>query len=471
MNIRITDVTLREGSLRRSSALSFRERIEIAKALDKLGADVIEAAAIEDVKTDSLALRTIGALLKHSVLSCDAGTTRESVEMTAKATESLPRRRLLVSLPVSAVQMEYLRHKKPEGMIETIGELVGLARSLCDDVEFAALDATRAEPAFLIRAVKTATDAGAGTVTLCDTAGIMLPDGWKELVSSLIASGAVGGARVCAECSDALGMAAANSFACVSAGASAVKTSVGSANTASLSDIARVMAAKGQELSLSCTLDMTSVHRGIATIARFTDPHRSKEDNPFDTTAGKDDRAGVLLDAMSELEDVKKAVVDLGYDLSDDDMMNVWDAFRRVADKKKVGTKELDAIVASAAMQVPATYTLESYIINSGKPIDATAVVVLEKNGRKERAVSVGDGPIDAAFLAIEQLCGHHYELDEFEIRAVTEGAEAVGDALVKLRSGGRLYSGRGISTDVIGASIRAYVNALNKIVYEEENA
>ena len=135
----------------------------------------------------------------------------------------------------------------------------------------------------------------------------------------------------------------------------------------------------------------------------------------------------------------------------------------------KVGAKELDAIIATVAHQVPPTYRVQSYILNSGNLISSTANIVLEKGNRTLKAVGLGDGPVDAAFKTIEQIIGHHYELDDFQIQSVTEGREAMGEALVKLRSNGKLYSGKGISTDIIGASIIAYVNALNKIVYEEE--
>ena len=165
-----------------------------------------------------------------------------------------------------------------------------------------------------------------------------------------------------------------------------------------------------------------------------------------------------------------KAASRLGYDLSEDDGMKVYEAFRAIAEKKdKVTVKELDAIIASAAMQVPPTYTLKSYMINSGNVITGTAHLVLMKNDKKLEGVSLGDGPIDAAFMALEQIIGCHYELDDFQIQAITEGREAMGQTVVKLRSNGKIYSGRGISTDIIGASILAYINALNKIVYEEE--
>ena len=137
--------------------------------------------------------------------------------------------------------------------------------------------------------------------------------------------------------------------------------------------------------------------------------------------------------------------------------------------KEQVSARELDVIVASVAMQVPATYTLDTYVITSGNTISATANLKLLRNDKALCGVSLGDGPIDAAFLAIEQITGHHYELDDFQIQSVTEGREAMGQTIVKLRSSGKVYSGRGISTDIVGSGILAYINALNKIVYEEE--
>ena len=139
-----------------------------------------------------------------------------------------------------------------------------------------------------------------------------------------------------------------------------------------------------------------------------------------------------------------------------------------MAEKKTVGTKELEAIIASTAMQVPPTYKLVSFVINSGNTINATANIHFKKNEEDLFGLAIGDGPIDASFFAIEQITGQHYELDDFQIQAITEGREAMGSSLVKLRFNGKIYSGNGISTDIIGSSIRAYLNALNKIVFEE---
>ena len=162
----------------------------------------------------------------------------------------------------------------------------------------------------------------------------------------------------------------------------------------------------------------------------------------------------------------------LGYDLSEEDGANVWEAFQKIAARKEqISSKELDTIIASVAMQVPAAYQLDTYSITSSNITSSMAHMKLMKEGQLLEGIALGDGPIDAAFLAIENILGCHYELDDFQVRSVTEGREAMGEAVVKLRSNGKLYSGRGISTDVVGSSIHAYISAVNKIVYEEAEA
>lgn len=180
----------------------------------------------------------------------------------------------------------------------------------------------------------------------------------------------------------------------------------------------------------------------------------------------------VALTAHDNMTTVLKAVEKLGYDLSEEDGAQVWEAFKAIAARRDaITSRELDTIVASAAMQVPSAYVLRTYSITASNTSASMAHMVLEKHGQMMEGVALGDGPVDAAFLAIENILGCHYELDDFQIRSVTEGREAMGETVVRLRSGGKLYSGRGTSTDIVGSSIQAYINALNKITYEEAEA
>ena len=214
-------------------------------------------------------------------------------------------------------------------------------------------------------------------------------------------------------------------------------------------------------MQVTSNLDTTAIHNIFATLGQTPVVVA-----PAAPAVGD----AVSLDASCTLADIADAIGSLGYELSEEDTGKVYEEFRRVsASKGKVDPRELEAIVATTAMQVPSTFHLISYVVNSGNILTATAHVVLEKDGQRLSGVSVGDGPIDAAFHAIEQIIGHHYELDDFQIQSVTEGREAMGQTVVKLRSGGKVYSGKGISTDIVAAGIHAYLSALNKIVYEEE--
>ena len=465
--IRISDVTMKQtGKLN----LSFREKIELAKLLDSLGASVIELEGVGDSRTDALRVKSVAAAVKNSIVAVPVALRQENIEGVWNALKGALHPRLQVFAPVSSVQMEYLYHKKPEVMLDDIRKSVSACRALCGDVEFVADDATRSDSAFLIGVITAAVEAGAATVTVCDSAGNMLPgefagfiDGLYEAVPAL--------KEVClgVSCSNALTMADACVMAAAQRGAGEIKAAAYPLDTASLPNVAKILAARADAIGACTSVSVAQLSRTISQITWMCQTERRKT-SPFDSGVRHDE--GIYLTVHDEADSVLKAVEQLGYDLSEEDRPKVVEAFRRIASKKEqVGIRELDAIVASAAMQVPSAYQLESFVINSGNTIAATAHVRLKKDGQILAGVCVGDGPVDASFLAIESITGRHYELDDFQIQAVTEGREAMGQTIVRLRSGGKLYSGRGISTDIICSGINAYLSALNKIVYEEEEA
>lgn len=466
--IKISDITLREIGQVRSAALSFKERVEIARTLDRLHVDAIELPAVRDAKADVLSNKTIASVVSSARLSAVVGLSEESMKETWESIRGAHQPALHIMAPVSPVQMEYMCHKKAPAMLETVKALVAKARYYTEQVEFSAMDATRAEPAFLYEVVAAAVEGGASTVTLCDSAGIMTPSECADFVRA--ARENVPGlerASLGVELSDGLKMAVACAVAAIDAGADLVKTSISPMNVPLTEDFAAFLRAKGDAKGLRSELHTTELGRAASQMQWMLQTEKSSG-SPFDSGVS-DAAAAICLTAGDDISEVVKVVRHLGYDLSEEDNAKVFEAFLRIAAKKHfVSTKELDAIVASAAMQVPSTYRIAGYVITCGSAVSAMANVTLEKDGQKLQGVCMGDGPIDAAFLTIEQIIGHHYELDDFQIQAVTEGREAMGSALVKLRSNGKLYSGNGISTDVIGASIRAYISALNKIVYEQ---
>ena len=468
-NIKISDVTMKQTGKSANFSLSFREKIELAKLLDRLEVSVIELHPIENLKIDSLLIKSIAAAVKNSSIAVPVSLESDGAEKVWNALKEAKNPRLQVCVPTSPVQMEYISHKKPEAMLEAIKTSVASCKALCDDVEFVAYDATRSDPSFLEEAIKTAVISGAATVTLCDTAGVMLPEEFSAFIDGVFASvPELKDVAVGVSCSDALSMADSCAVSAVKSGAAEIKATAVETDNVRLGKIAKILDAKGDAFDVCGTVRMAEIKRVTAQIERLCHAEKSKN-SPFDDSVR--DESEWVLSEHDDISAVLKAAERLGYELSEEDGIKVFEAFKQIAVlKKKVGSKELDAIVASSALQVPPTYKLESYVINASNFLASSAHLRISKGEHQLEGISIGDGPIDAAFLAIEQIIGLHYELDDFQIQSVTEGREAMGQTVVKLLSNGKLYSGRGTSTDIVGASILAYLNALNKIVYEEEN-
>lgn len=449
----VSDVTLR-ACAEAKSALSFREKLNIAQWLDAAGVDVLELPALVHEKEDAVICRTIAGAMKNASVAIAVGDAPQAAWECVKDTVNPI---LQIVLPTSTVQMEYMYHLKAPKMLEKLAALCKEAHGLCPNVELIARDATRAEAGFIAECCKVAAANGASAITICDDSGIFFPEDYAKLIAELKAAADI---KIYIQPSDALSMAAASAIAAIAAGADGIKTAA-AADHLRADVLADIFRAKKDALDAAVALDHTAIHNLMGNILAGNVPAE-------ETPALQEAEGGAMLDESCTLAEISAAAKELGYDLSEEDNGKIYEEFKRVISKKEtIGARELEAIIASAAMQVPSTFHVVNYVVNSGNIITATANLTLEKEGEKLTGVSTGDGPIDAAFHAIEQIVGHHYELDDFQVQAVTKGREAVGSALIRLRANGKLYSGNGVSTDIIGACIRAYVNALNKIVYE----
>lgn len=458
--ITVTDITLKKLSQDRAVSLLFREKTAIAACADALGVDAVELAPVKNLREDTIIYRTISQNVKKSTVAIPVGFTEEDVENAFECVKEAASPRLQVELPVSTVQMEYIYHMKSEKMLLKIATLTKKAKELCRDVEFSALDATRTDEDFLIQAVKEAEANGAGIITLCDDAGISLPEEIAALVKKVKEAVNV---PVFIQLSNAISMAVACGIAAIGAGADGLKCAMAGEDSLSMGAFAAVVKAKGDETGIETGLDNTKIYASIQDML-------SKINHETYETTDVSEKKKIILDSDSTLSEVTHAANILGYDLSDEDNGKVHKELARVCEKKgSVGAKELEAIIASYAMQAPSTYHLESYSTNCGNLTSSMSQVTLRRGDELLSGVSTGEGPIDSVFRAIEQSIGFHYELDDFHIQAVTDGKEALGNAIVRLRNNGKLYSGNGISTDIVAASVRAYINALNKIVFEEE--
>ena len=458
--INITDITLKKLSEDRAISLLFREKSAIANCADKLGADAVELPDIKNLREDTIIYKTIAQNVQNATLAIRAGFSKEDVAAAWECVKEAKKPRLQIELPVSTIQMEYTYHVKQAVMLEKITELVKEAKNFCEDVEFSALDATRADLDFLIAAVKEAELNGASVVTVCDNAGVSTPEEIADIVAQVKAATSI---PVYVQVSDRINMGVASALAAVSKGADGIKCAMAGEDILLTGEFSDAICVCGSQIDAKIDLDTTKIHASIDDILSNISRENGENENAVS------EKKKILLDADSSMAQVAQAAELLGYELSDSDVGNVYKALMQVCDKKgAVGSKEFEALIASSAMQAPSTYHFETYTTTSSNATSSMSQVTLKCNDEIICGVSNGEGPIDSAFRAIEQCIGHHYELDDFQVQSVTEGKEALGSALVRLRNNGKLYSGNGTSTDIVAASIRAYVNALNKIVFEE---
>ncbi len=458
--INVTDITLKKLSEEREVSLLFREKSAIASCADAIGVDAIELPAVKSVREDTIIYKTIAQNVQKAVLAIPVGFNAQGVDVAWECVKGAKSPRLQVELPVSTIQMEYTYHVKQSKMLEKIAELIKASKAVCADVEFSALDATRADEDFLISAVKEAEANGASAVTLCDDAGISTPEDIAVLVEKVKKAVSV---PVYVQVSDRINMAVASAFSAIKNGADGIKCAMVGKDILLTGEISDAMNACASQINAEIKLNSTKIHASI------DDMSASIHHKAYENDSEVSEKKKLLLDSDSNLAQVAQAAAVLGYELSDSDVGNVYKALKRVCEKKgSVGAKEFEALIASSAMQAPSTYHFETYTTTSSNVFNSMSQITLKYNDEIICGVSNGDGPIDSAFRAIEQCVGHHYELDDYQVQSVTEGKEALGSALVRLRNNGKLYSGNGTSTDIVAASIRAYINALNKIVSEE---
>jgi len=458
--INITDITLKKLSEEREISLLFREKSAIANCADLLGTDTIELPAVKNLREDTIIYKTIAQNVQNATLAIPVGFNVEDVASVWECVKDAKKPRLQVELPVSTIQMEYTYHVKQAVMIEKIGELIKEAKTYCEDVEFSALDATRADEEFLVSAAKEAEKCGASIISVCDIAGVSTPEEIAGLVAKVKEAVSV---PVYVQVSDRINMGVASAFAAISKGADGIKCAMVGKDVLLTGDISDAISVCGPRIDAKIELNTTKIHSSI------DDMLSNINHETYENEKTVSDKKKILLDSDCTMAQVTHSAQILGYELSDSDIGNVYKALIQVCEKKgAVGSKEFEALIASSAMQAPSTYHFESYTTTSSNVANSMSQVTLKCNDEIICGVSSGEGPIDSAFRAIEQCIGHHYELDDFQVQSVTEGKEALGSALVRLRNNGKLYSGNGTSTDIVAASIRAYINALNKIVFEE---
>lgn len=496
--IKIFDTTLRDGEQAPGCGMHLSEKIEMAKALERLKVDVIEAGFAISSKGDFDSVNTISGLIKDCSVASLARCTKEDIDAAYEAVKVAVAPRLHIFLATSPIHMQYKLKMTPETVLETIDFMVRRAKGYVSDVEFSAEDASRSDPGFLAKAVRTAISAGATTVNIPDTVGYAAPDEMADLIAYLIKNVPdIEKVDLSVHCHDDLGMAVANSLAALGAGATQIECTLNGigerAGNAALEEIVMAIDTKKGFYGVQTRVDTKEIYRASKLLYNTLGMHVPLNkavvgSNAFAHEAGIHQH-GVLANRLtyeimtpqsiglpsncmafgkhSGRHAVEQRLSELGHNLSQEELNAFFESFKNLADKKKIiNDADLEALLThKVSPYKEQRYELDRFTVNSGNYVTSNAVVRL-KNGKDSfEEVAIGDGPIDAAFKAVDKIVriGNH-SLEDYYIQSVTEGNDALGEVVVKIKSGDTVVTGRGLSTDILEASILAYVNGLNKL-------
>jgi 2-isopropylmalate synthase len=501
----IFDTTLRDGEQCPGASMNLREKLEVARQLARLQVDVIEAGFPVISDGDFNSVQTIAREIKGPIIAGLARCVPKDIDAAAAAVKPAGKRaRIHVFLATSKIHREFKLGKVQDEILRLAVEGVKRAKSYVDNVEFSPEDGSRTEPEFLVQVCQAVIAAGATTVNIPDTVGWAVPDQFGELIGRLhreVSAFRTGQAVISVHCHNDLGLAVANSLAAVRAGARQVECTVNGigerAGNASLEEIVMGLKTRpdfytGMESGVN-TREIVKSSRLVARMSGLI-VQRSKAivgENAFAHASGihqdgvlKKRETYEIMDpqevgwGMSELPLTKhsgRAAVaarlkHLGFKLSESDVQAIFARFKEIGDKKKfVYDDDLSALVGGHITEVPETWSLDYLGVTSGSQTVPTATVRLKKLEGKKTAemlqdAGVGDGPVDAALKAIDRLTKTHGRLIDYSLRAVSQGKDALGEVSVRVNFGdGDLVPGKGASTDVIEASARAYLNAVNR--------
>ncbi len=500
-SLRILDTTLRDGEQAPGYSMNAREKIEVARQLEKLGVNTIEAGFAVISKGDSDSVARIAKEVRNVQVCSLARALRKDIDAAAEAVRAAAYPMIHTFLATSDIHLEYKLHKTRAQALENIAEAVNYAKKFVSEVEFSAEDATRTDIDFLCRAVSTAIRAGATVINIPDTVGYATPEEMayrikylKEHVENMDK------VILSVHCHDDLGLAVANSLSAVEAGAQQVEGTINGigerAGNAALEEIIMTLNTRKEHYGVETSVDTRQIARTSKLLQMVTGINVSPSkaivganaflhesgihqhgvmENPLTYEIMTPESIGaanyntLIIGKHSGRHAFDAKIKELGYELSDDMLQALFEDFKALADKKKdIHDRDIEALILKGkAKYEEHMFKLVHFVITCGDAFSTIASVSIEQDGKVAEGVSDGDGPIDAAFKAIEKIIGLHFMLVEFYITAVTGGKDAQGTAKVRLRYGDKEVTSVGISTDIVEASIYAYLNAVNELVPE----
>ncbi|MBE6597946.1 MAG: 2-isopropylmalate synthase [Ruminococcaceae bacterium] len=494
--IRFCDTTLRDGEQTPGVHFGAAQKYDIAMRLEQLGADIIEAGFPASSEGDFAAVRRVAESIRESTVSALARLTKSDIDAAASALEGARKRRIHVFIATSDIHLKHKLNITREDALARIREYVAYAREFFDEVQFSPEDATRSDADFLLEAVKCAAEAGANIINIPDTVGYSSPDEFSALVrrvKAVLPPETV----VSVHCHNDLGMATANTIAAVTAGADQVECTVNGlgerAGNTPFEEAVMAITVRAESMGVSHninTRELIETSRLISSLSgiRVAPNKAIVGANAFAHASGIHQHGmmcsrktyeimnpedigltdnTIVLGKLSGRHAFAERVAKLGYSLDGVGIDAAFTRFKEIADKKSViSDDDIRAIVSEYLDSIEGRYYLSTFQIQSGNKIKAMCLVTLSdgvENGEVTEAAP-GEGPIDAAFNAINRIAGADgVELISYNIQALTEGTDALGEAKVKIKEGESVFTGRGVSTDIVKSSIKAYLNAINK--------
>ncbi|MFC1985093.1 2-isopropylmalate synthase, partial [Chloroflexota bacterium] len=494
----IFDTTLRDGEQAAGGTLNVQEKLEIARQLEKLGVDVIEAGTPITSPGDFEAVSLIAREVRTPVICGLAHANPDAIDKAWEAVKKAERPRIHVFLSSSDIHLVYQLKKSRQEILEMACSMVAHAKKYLDDVEFSPMDASRSEPEYIYQILKAVIDVGATTVNIPDTVGYATPAEFGGLIEGTFKNVPnIERAVVSVHCHNDLGLAVANSLESLRRGARQVECTINGigerAGNASLEEIVMAIKTRQAFFNLATNIDTTQIYKTSRLVSEVTgfpvQPNKAVVGaNAFRHESGIHQdgvikmpityeimepktvgipASSLVLGKVSGRHAFRERLAELGYSLADDDLNRAFTSFKELADKKRdVTDKDIESLVAEEKRTTSEIYHLDRIQVTCGdRGIPTAAVRLTAPDGQVLADAALGTGPVDAVYEAINRLVGVANVLTEFSVKSVTEGIDAIGEVLIRIESDGVTYTGRGADTDIIVASAKAYLNALNRLI------
>ena len=497
----VFDTTLRDGEQSPGCSMNLEEKLQIARLLEEMRVDVIEAGFPIASRGDFEAVNEVAKRIEESTVAGLARATRKDIDRAAEALKPAARPRIHTFISTSPLHMKHKLRMEPEAVHRAVIDSVGHARDLCDDVEWSPEDGTRSEHDFLCRCVESAIKAGAGTINIPDTVGYTVPAEFRALIEMLMNRVPnIDKAVISVHCHNDLGLAVANSLAAVEAGARQVECTVNGigerAGNAAMEEL--VMALRTRHDAIPCTTGVASelimkASRLVSAITGFSvQPNKAIVGvNAFAHESGIHQdgvlkhartyeimtpgsvglhRSTLVMGKHSGRHAFKAKLKELGFALNDNQLQDAFERFKDLADaKKEVFDEDIIALVDDSVVRHNDHIRFLSLGVVCGSTGPQTADLTLEVEGEAKQATAHGNGPVDATFAAIRAIFPHEASLQLYQVHAVTGGTDAQAEVTVRLEESGKSVNGQGADHDTLVASARAYVNALNKLLEKRQ--